>query len=540
MSFQTRYINLDEVAVIRAAALEFPSWSLSDRQTCDVELILNGAFFPLTGFMTEADANTVFESNTWQGHFFPVPIMLDVTAEFADQVTVGQDISLMDREGAHIAVLKLTEKFPLARIETYCDEVEICLAGEIWGVEAPVHHDFNHIRMSPEEVRNQFDKLGWCNVLGFDAQRPLHQKQVHEINQVARSREANLLIMPSVGVADTGDIHHYALMHCFEHVQNRFPTQSAALCMLPLVRRHSGIRDVLLHALVMQNYGCSHYLVDENICFVGATDPDDISLQETLLTFDERLDISLVQKDHMVYCAQRGGFIARREVKEQTTVQEFSRQALQEHLESGLDVPEWYTYPEIITELKKICKPRTEQGFTLFFTGLSGAGKSTIANIVLVRMMEMGGRPVTLLDGDIVRQMLSSELGFSKEHRDLNIRRIGYVASQLTRQGGIAICALIAPYREARRAVRSMVEDVGGFIEVHVATSIEECERRDRKGLYAKARAGIIKEFTGVSDPYEVPGNPELEVDTKDVTPEESAQEVMLVLEKLGYLKQAG
>ena len=538
MSFQTRYINLDEIAVIRAAALEFPTWGLSDRQICDVELILNSAFFPLTGFMTEADASTVIESNTWQGHFFPVPIMLDVTAEFADQVTVGQDISLRDGEGALIAVLKLTEKFPMARIEWYREKVETCLAGEIWGIEAPVHHDFNHIRLSPEDVRNQFDKLGWCNVLGFDAQRPLHQKQVHEINQAAISREANLLIMPSVGVVDTGDIHHYSLMHCFEHVQNRFPTQSAALCMLPLVRRQSGIRDVLLHALVLQNYGCSHYLVDENICHIFETGPDDISLQETLLTCDERLDISLVQKDPMVYCTQRGGFIARREVNVQTTVQEFSRQALQQHLESGLDVPDWYTWPEIITELKKICKPRSEQGFTLFFTGLSGAGKSTIANILLVRMMEMSGRTVTLLDGDIVRQMLSSELGFSKEHRDLNIRRIGYVASQMTRQGGIAICALIAPYREARRAVRSMVEEVGGFIEVHVATSIEECERRDRKGLYAKARAGIIKDFTGVSDPYEEPGNPELEIDTKDVSPEESAQEVMLVLEKLGYVKQ--
>lgn len=538
MSFQTRYINLDEIAAFRTAALEFPSWGLSDRQICDVELILNGAFFPLTGFMTEADANTVIESNTWQDHFFPVPIMLDVTAGFADQVTVGQDISLRDGEGALIAVLKLAEKFPLAGIEGYRDKIETCLAGEIWGVEAPVHHDFNHIRLSPEDVRNQFDKLGWCNVLGFDAQRPLHQKQVHEINQAALSRDANLLIMPSVGVVDTGDIHHYSLMHCFEHVQNRFPTQSATLCMLPLVRRQSGIRDVLLHALVLQNYGCSHYLVDENICPLGETGTDDNSLQETLLSCDERLDISLVQKDPMVYCTQRGGFITRREVKEQTTVQEFSRQALQEHLESGLDVPDWYTWPEIITELKKICKPRSEQGFTLFFTGLSGAGKSTIANILLVRMMEMGGRPVTLLDGDIVRQMLSSELGFSKEHRDLNIRRIGYVASQLTRQGGIAICALIAPYREARRAVRSMVEEVGGFIEVFVATSIEECERRDRKGLYAKARAGIIKEFTGVSDPYEEPENPELELDTGDFSPEDSAQEVIHVLEKLGYLKQ--
>ncbi len=536
---QPRYVNVHDREALQEASRDYPSWDLTPRQTCDLELIASGAFFPLTGFMTEDEAKEVELSKVWRGHFFPVPIVLDVSKAFSDAVNVGDDIALRDQEGVLVAILRVADRFPVKHIVDIVgdDGNEMCLAGEITGVEAPLHHDFQRIRLSPLEVRSQSEKLGWRRVLGFATRRPLHQKQVHETYNAARAAEANLLLMPAVGAVNAEDSVHYAFGHCYEHALDRFPAQTTDLALLPLVQREDGIRDALIHALVLRNYGCTHYLVDEDYCPRGDTGMDYAAVQDALSAYDEKLGIQLVHNERMVHCAERGGFVSRSEVGDQTSVQEFSRVQLAERLENDLQIPEWYSYPEIVEELKKICKPRSSQGFTIFFTGLSGSGKSTMANAVLVKMMEMGGRPITLLDGDVVRQNLSSELGFSKEHRDLNIRRIGYVASQITKHGGIAICAPIAPYRQTRRAVRDMIEAVGGFIEVYVATSIDECERRDRKGLYAKARAGIIKEFTGVSDPYEEPENPELRIDTEGMAPEESAQKVILALEKLGYIR---
>ena len=206
----------------------------------------------------------------------------------------------------------------------------------------------------------------------------------------------------------------------------------------------------------------------------------------------------------------------------------------------GRDIPSWFTYPEVAAELRTSYPPRSHQGFTVLFTGLSGAGKSTIASILLTKLLEEGGRPVTLLDGDLVRKNLSSELGFSKEHRDINIRRIGWVASEITRNGGIAICAPIAPYEAIRQEVRSLVEPLGGFILVHLSTPLDVCESRDRKGLYAKARSGLLKEFTGVSDPYEVPERAEVRIDTSRLSAEAAADLVLLHLRAEGYLSRPG
>ena len=536
-----RYTHPDEADRIRKTSCNLPSWHLTARQICDLELILNGAFSPLTGFMTEAEVNTVSAESIWRDHFFPVPIVLDVSSNFADHVLLGQDIVLRDREGVHIALLKLSEKFSADRIEVNCGTIvlrDVCLAGEVLGIEPPRHHDFKHIRLSPEELRNRFEKLGWRKVLGFATRWPLHRQQVHEICKSASSTKANLLIAPAVGAVDTGNARHYAIGHCFEHVMNRFPVGSSTLCLLPLVhRRRLGIKDLLLHAMVLRNYGCSHYMVDQDFCPVSESGMDYGLLQETLLLYNKSLGIRLIRNDPMLHCMEPDVFIARHEIDETMEVHELSRLELQKRVEKRLDVPQWVTYPEILAELQKICKPRTEQGFTIFFTGLSGAGKSSIANAVLMRITKMTGRSVSLLDGDSIRQHLSSELGFSKEHRDLNILRIAYVASQVTKHGGIAICTPIAPYRKTREAIRSMIEDVGGFIEVHVATSIRECEKRDRKGLYAKARAGMITGFTGIDDPYEEPERPELKINTEKMTVEEAAQELILILEKLGYIK---
>ena len=250
----------------------------------------------------------------------------------------------------------------------------------------------------------------------------------------------------------------------------------------------------------------------------------------------EELGIKMVPFRMVVYAEDLDKYLPIDEVPENTRTLSLSGTELRERLADGRDLPEWFTFPEVAQQLRRTHKPRHQQGFTVFFTGLSGSGKSTVANVLMAKLLELGGRPVTLLDGDIVRKNLSSELGFSKEHRDLNIKRIGFVASEITKNGGIALCAPIAPYDSVRQEVQAMIKPGGGFILVHVNTPLEVCETRDRKGLYAKARAGIIKQFTGISDPYEDPENPEIPLDTTDLSPEESAQKIILFLEREGYI----
>lgn len=537
---KTLYLEPAKADKIREQSRDYPSWDLTLRQACDVELVLNGAFAPVTGFMTAEECAQVCDGKRWRGQFWPVPVVLDVTPAFADAVEDNETIALRDQEGVLVAVMTVTGKFPAETVQAHCGRIElqdICLAGDLQGIEPPVHHDFKRLRLSPAELQNQFDRLGWNSVMGFATRRPLHQKEVNETYNAARNIEANLLINPAVGEVRPEDSQHYARVHCYEHVLERFPGQTTDLALTPLYRRHLGINDALLHALVLKNYGCSHYLLDEEYCPTAETGLDYGQLQEQLSAYNDKLGIELIHKEPMVHSRSRGGYVPRASLREGEAVDEISPGEFKDRLRAALEVPAWYTWPEIVEELKKVYQPRSEQGLTVFFTGLSGSGKSSIANALLVKMMEMGGRPITLLDGDIVRQHLSSELGFSKEHRDLNIRRIGYVASEITKHGGMAICAPIAPYAATRRVVRDMIEQVGGFVEVHVATPLEVCEARDRKGLYAKARAGIIQEFTGISDPYEEPEHAELRIDTQNVTAEEAAQRVILTLEKLGYIK---
>ena len=325
--------------------------------------------------------------------------------------------------------------------------------------------------------------------------------------------EANLLLHPVVGMTKPGDVDHFTRVRCYEKVLSHYPEQTTALSLLPLAMRMAGPREALWHAIIRRNYGCTHFIVGRDHAgpgkgsdgkpFYGPYDA-----QEMLTEHAGEIGITMVPFRNMVYVDQLAEYVPDDAIPAGMQKLEISGTELRRRLHDGLEIPEWFSYPEVIEELRRTHPPRHGQGFTVFFTGLSGAGKSTLANALMVKLMELGGRAVTLLDGDIVRKHLSSELGFSKEHRDLNVRRIGFVASEIAKNGGIAICAPIAPYAETRREVRSMVEPHGGFIEVYVATPLEICEQRDRKGLYAKARAGLIKGFTGISDPYEEPEKP--------------------------------
>ncbi len=370
----------------------------------------------------------------------------------------------------------------------------------------------------------------------------MHRAHQELTLRAARDVEANLLIHPVVGMTKPGDVDHFTRVRCYEHLLGRYPEQTSMLSLLPLAMRMGGPREAVWHAIIRKNYGCTHLIVGRDHAGPGKdSNGDDFygpyDAQELLKQHEDELDISMVPFRMMVYAENRAQYIPVDEKNDDDHVLNISGTELRRRLQEGLEIPEWFSFPDVVAELRRTHPPRHKQGFTVFFTGLSGSGKSTIANALMVKLMEIGGRRISLLDGDIVRKNLSSELGFSKEHRDLNIRRIGYVASEITKNGGIAICAPIAPYTATRRDVREAISPGGGFVEIHVATPLEVCEERDRKGLYAMARAGKIKEFTGISDPYEAPQSPEMVIDTTEITPDLAAHRIIVKLESMGFIK---
>jgi sulfate adenylyltransferase len=387
--------------------------------------------------------------------------------------------------------------------------------------------------------------LGWRRVVAFQTSKPMHRLQREITIKTAKALQAHILLHPTVGMTKPGDLHYYARVHCYQAIRRHFPHNLATLSLLPLAMRMAGPREALWHAIVHQNYGCSHMIVGPKHAAPPPLSDGETPFYDTTKSCElidahrGRLGIEIAYVEPHRYVPARQRFMGESEIEELGLEPglEYTDAQLKRDLAVAEEPPAWFSYPEVVAELRNVYPPRNRQGFTLFFTGLSGSGKSTLAKIIYGKLVEGGRRPATLLDGDIVRQNLSSELGFSKKHRNLNIRRIGYVASEITKNGGIAICAPIAPYRETRRAVRELIEDRGAFIEIYVATSLEVCESRDRKGLYAKARQGLIPEFTGISDPYEVPEHPELTIDTASVTPMEAAQEIYLYLLKEGYIE---
>jgi len=555
------YLNGEPLQQEKEKAKAYPSWDLTPRQLCDIELLLNGAFSPLSGFLNSDDYESVCQDmRLSNGILWPIPVTLDVSKEFAAEVKPGNNIALRDLEGVLIAVLSIEDiwqpdKSSEAR-QVYGTEDEshpgidylfnvagdVYLGGALKGIEAPKHYDFSHLRDTPKELRHRFMKMGWNRVVAFQTRNPMHRAHLELTNLAAQAIEANLLIHPSIGETSGGDIDYFTRVRCYEHVLKYYPEQTTSMSLLPLAMRMAGPREAVWHAIIRKNYGCTHIIIGRDHAGAGKNSQGEnfygrYDAQELLRQYQDELDIGMVPIETMVYVEERTQFIPESESSGRDSILSISAGELRRRLYEGLEIPEWYSYPEVIAELRKTYPPRYKQGFTLFFTGLSGAGKSTLANALTVKLMELGDRRVTLLDGDVVRKNLSSELGFSKEHRDINVLRIGFVAAEITKNGGIAVCAPIAPYKGTRRKIRNSIEQYGGFIEIHVATPIEICEQRDRKGLYAKARSGLLKDFTGVDDPYEIPDEPELSIDTSRYSPEEAAQMILLKLKKLGYIR---
>ncbi len=555
------YVSTESAQKLKHEAGSLPSWDMSPRQVCDLELLMNGGFYPLKGFQGQTDYDGVVANmRTADGTLWPIPITLDVSEKFAESVEPGQDIALRDQEGVILAILSVTDKWqPNKDLEAekvfgandlahpavnylHNQAGEIYLGGPITGIQQPVHYDFKARRDTPNELRAFFRKVGWNKVVAFQTRNPLHRAHQELTFRAAKEAQANLLIHPVVGMTKPGDVDHFTRVRCYEAVLDKYPAATTSMSLLNLAMRMAGPREAVWHGLIRKNHGVTHFIVgrdhagpgknSQGVDFYGPYDA-----QVLFREHEAEMGITMVDFKHMVYVQEKAQYYPANEVPEGTTVLDISGTELRRRLREGLDIPEWFSFPEVVTQLRKTSPARDKQGFTVFFTGLSGSGKSTIANALMVKLMEQGGRPVTILDGDVVRKHLSSELGFSKEHRDINIRRIGYVASEITKNGGIAICAPIAPYTATRRAVREMIEAFGAFIEVHVATSVEECERRDRKGLYKLAREGKIKEFTGISDPYEAPTKAEIVLDTEGTEVDHCAHQVILKLESLGLIK---
>lgn len=554
------YVSSDAAQRLKIEAGKMPSWDLTARQLCDLELLMNGGFYPLKGFLTEANYDSVVENmRLTTGDLWPMPITLDVSEKFGQEIEPGTDIALRDPEGVILAIMSVTDRWSPDKSREAekvfgADDVAhpavnylhntagpVYLGGPITGLQAPVHYDFRARRDTPNELRAYFRKLGWRRIVAFQTRNPLHRAHQELTFRAAREAQANLLIHPVVGMTKPGDVDHFTRVRCYEAVLDKYPAATTHLSLLNLAMRMAGPREAVWHGIIRRNHGMTHMIVGRDHAGPGKNSAGQdfygpYDAQELFRQNQNDIGVEMVDFKHMVYVQERAQYEAADEVEEGATVLNISGTELRRRLREGLDIPEWFSFPEVVTQLRRTSPARDKQGFTVFFTGLSGSGKSTIANALMIKLMEMGGRPVTLLDGDVVRKHLSSELGFSKEHRDINIMRIGYVASEITKNGGIALCAPIAPYTATRRAVREMIESYGAFVEVHVATSLEECERRDRKGLYKLAREGKIKEFTGISDPYEAPETPELRVDTESVDVDFVAQQVLLKLESMGLI----
>ena len=554
-------LSEDEAEQLKIKSETFQAIVLSQRQQCDLEMLLNGALSPLTGFMTEEAYNSVINHTCLpDGVVWPVPYCLDVGEELAD-IEVGTQLALRDTEGFMPAVLTVESVWRVDKskeaeavygtldqrhpgVKYLFDSVgPIYVGGTVHGVQLPFHYDFELLRNTPEELRQKFDKLGWRNIVAFHTSKPMHRVHQEITTLAANEVNAHILLHPVIGMSKPGDIQYYSRVHCYQAIMDYYPKGMVELSLLPAALRMAGPREALMNAIIRQNYGCSHYIVgtehaappnvrDNAIRFYPTG-----SSQQYIKKYEDALDIKIVYAKELCYNEKSRHFVPIVESKSpDCEVVKYSNARILEAISRNLEIPQWVTYPEVLDAIHQACPPRNKEGLTLFFTGFSGSGKSTLARIIYAKFIEAGDRPVTLLDGDVVRHNLSSELGFSKKDRDINVKRIGYVASEITKNRGVAICAPIAPYAKMRREVRAGIEQYGAFIEIHVSTSIDECEKRDRKGLYAKARKGLIPEFTGISDPYDIPEKPEITIDTEDMSPIQAAEDIYLYLVREGYV----
>ncbi|MEX1026531.1 MAG: bifunctional sulfate adenylyltransferase/adenylylsulfate kinase [Candidatus Paceibacterota bacterium] len=508
---------------------------LTSRQLCDLELLLTGGFSPLEGFMDEATyRGVVDEMRLPDGTLWPMPIVLDVAG---DEVSAGEEVVLCDSYNKPLALLQVTSVYTPDKtreaMRVYGTEDRthfgvaylfdktgpVYLGGSVIGLALPEYFDFTEYRLTPRQLRERFRERGVTRVVGFQTRNPLHRAHHDLIRRAARDHDALALVHPSVGVTKDGDIDHITRVKAYKALHENYLSDIAELSLLPLAMRMGGPREALWHAIIRKNYGCTHFIIGRDHAGPGTNasgEPfyGDYDAHALVAQYSTELGIEVVPMKKVVYVEEKQAFLPEDEVTPGQSVKELSGTEVRRRLATNEDIPEWFSFPEVVSILRAQNQRAVPRGAVIFFTGLSGSGKTTIARSLAAEIRERFDRNVTVLDGDVVRENLSKGLSFSKEDRDINVERIGFVASEVAKHGGIAICSAIAPYRAAREANRLRVGSQSAYIEVYVATPLAVCEARDAKGLYAKARRGDIPNFTGVSDPYEEPQAPEVTIDT--------------------------
>ena len=555
---ETLLVHSRRIAQLKDYAVHVPSVLLDPKGLCDLELLLNRGYFPLQGYMGRADYETVLDSmELVDGTFWPTPVTLALDAAVAASMKPGDMLALRDQEGFMLAMLFVEDLWQPDLIReadaifgtsdpTAQPEVERLLSrqgvwyvsGRLEGLHLPQHFDFTSLRHTPAQLHRHFGEHDWKRIIGYPSPTPLHCMHREMLVAAALEADAKILLCPMVNSMKPADVGHFSSVRSHALFVRRLPHNLAMINLTPLRDQRANLRSVLLQTIVLHNYGCSHVLIQQDaLCM----DNDAQKVERAWVSLEAHqasLDIVFMRVKPRVYLEELGIFVSPGDLKPEMAGVEITHSKILHLLEHGSPIPEWMSYPEVIEEIRRTMPPRSRQGLTLFLTGLSGAGKSTLAKVLYVKLLELQDRPVTLLDGDVVRCNLSSELGFNKEHRNLNVTRIGFVASEITKNRGIAICAPIAPYAQSRAAVRSLISTRGGFVEIFMATPLAVCEQRDRKGLYAKARAGVLKGVTGVDDPYEVPEHPEIAIDTSEISSVEAADRVITYLVRAGYIEE--
>eukprot|EP00211_Chloroparvula_japonica_P001042 CAMPEP_0119131056 /NCGR_PEP_ID=MMETSP1310-20130426/9334_1 /TAXON_ID=464262 /ORGANISM="Genus nov. species nov., Strain RCC2339" /LENGTH=587 /DNA_ID=CAMNT_0007121609 /DNA_START=71 /DNA_END=1834 /DNA_ORIENTATION=- len=553
---------------LKAEAENLRALTLTARQLCDIEMLMNGGFTPLDGFLTEEDYNSVLDNvRLANGKLWPMPITLDVTEKQAEGIAVGDRLSLLDDFGNLMAVMTVKSKWvPDKKREAekifgspddechpaiaylFQEAGNVYLGGPVEGVQLPIHYDYNDLRLTPLEVRGSFRRCGFTRVCGFQTRNPMHRSHRELTLRAARDAKANILIHPVVGMTKPGDVDYFTRVRVYLEILKTYPPGMAMVSLLPLAMRMAGPREALWHALIRRNYGCTHFVIGRDHAGPGKNRDGknfygDYDAQNFVRQFGEEVGINILTYNHMVYVEDRGEYYEIDKVPEGCSIKSISGTELRRRLQKGIPIPDWFSFERVVKILRDSYPPRHKQGFTVFFTGFSGSGKSTIASALGVALMEDGRRPCITIDGEEARKHLSTELGFSKDDRNMNIRRLSWVAAQVTKARGIAVVCAIAPYESSRQYGRRLVEATGGgFVLVHVATPIEVCEKRDGTGIYKKARSGELKNITGVDDPYDVPKQPDITIDASQVSVREAVHSIVLHLEAAGYLasEQAG
>ncbi len=529
--------------------LNLKRFNLKDRQLFDLELLMVGGFAPLEGFMNETEYQSVVsDMRLGDGSLFPIPIVLDIpdSADFAE----GESILLCDPFGNPLATMEVNSRYQpnkLREAEAVYGTTDMLhpgvryllnqmhdtyIGGKITKLQLESRHDFKDLRYTPAELKAVFKEKGWDTVVAFQTRNPMHRVHFELVKRAHEKTGAPVLVHPVVGMTREGDIDYITRVHTYRVVCEKYGKDFTFLALLPLAMRMAGPREALWHMIVRKNYGATHFIVGRDHAGPGKDSNgkpfyEPYEARDIAEKYATEIGIEVVPSDELAYSAKREEYVSTDQLETDEEVLGISGTEFRQKLFAGEAIPEWFSFPESISELQVGVAKQKRRGVTIFFTGLSGAGKSTIANIVAGKLLEMQDREITLLDGDVIRNHLTSELGFSKEHRDLNVQRVGYVASEITKHGGIAVCSLIAPYQQARDKAREMVEERGTFVEVFVSTPLAVCEERDVKGLYKKARKGLIKQFTGIDDPYEEPIRAELVIDASLDDPGKNADKVI-------------